>query len=471
VELIDANEPDIGFGFKLTRENQPPTITDLVAEPESPQEVGTAITLTADALDVDDDQLLYRFFLDDEPLTDWISENYWIWTTDEAGSFQVEAQVRDGMHAEPDGFDDRKSEQFEINEDVSKENEQLGPQISLAFSPDSQILASGSTDGNITLWDITSGMKIRNLNAFDWWILGVAFSPDGSTLASTALQDPAVRLWDTTSWTEISTLTSSADTAENAPFSIAFSPDSTTLAVADVYCEGKDNYCTGSSIVLWNMASNKEIGALIDPDSWTFCLAFSPDGRYLASGSGDSTITLWDVASQTKIGTFAGHSGNVMSVAFSPDGRTLASGSNDNTIKLWDLTSRMEIGTLVGHSGSVLSVAFSPDGQILASGGGCGDFKVRLWDLASQIEIGTFYGHAGPVFSVAFSPDGRALASAGSTDCTVKLWNVASQIEIATLGLPASPSECIELAPEMQSDCRTPDSKKCHENVDLVMTV
>ncbi|CAD5955627.1 putative WD repeat-containing protein alr3466 [Planktothrix agardhii] len=232
---------------------------------------------------------------------------------------------------------------------------------------------------------------------------------------TTTLPTPAAQV----SWqnpTLVTTLTGHSDAVS----SVAFSPDGRTLASGSF-----DN-----RIKLWDVQSQREIATLTGHSSYVTSVAFSPDGRTLASGSDDNTIKLWDVQSQRQIATLTGHSSFVLSVAFSPDGRTLASGSWDTTIKLWDVHSQGEIATLTGHSSFVLSVAFSPDGRTLASGSW--DTTIKLWDVHSQGEIATLTGHSDFVRSVAFSPDGRMLAS-GSKDKTIKLWDVRSQRQIATL--------------------------------------
>ncbi|ACK68582.1 WD-40 repeat protein [Gloeothece citriformis PCC 7424] len=278
-----------------------------------------------------------------------------------------------------------------------------------------RILASGSQDGTIKLWNLESGTEIRTLKGHDQTVWSVSFSLDGKTLASGSV-DKTIKLWNLESGTEIRTLKGHDQTV----WSVSFSPNGKTLASGSV----------DKTIKLSNLESGAEIRTLKGHDSSITSVSFSPDGKTLASGSMDKTIKLWNLETGKEIRTLKGHDDSVNSVSISPDGKTLASGSDDKTIKLSNLESGTEIRTLKGHDDAVNSVSFSPNGKTLASGSR--DNTVKLWNLQSGAEIRTIRGHDDTVWSVSFSPDGKTLAS-GSWDGTIKLWNLERGEEILTL--------------------------------------
>ncbi|THC87732.1 hypothetical protein EYZ11_012821 [Aspergillus tanneri] len=281
--------------------------------------------------------------------------------------------------------------------------------FSVAFSLDGGLLASGSSDNTVRLWDPITGTLQQTLEGHSDWVRSVTFSPDGRLMAS-ASSDNTIRLWDTATGSLQQTLEGHLGSV----WSVAFSPDGQILASGSY----------DQTMRIWDLATCTLRQTLKGHLGSVQSVAFSPDGRLLASASGDNTIRLWDPATGSLQQTLEGHLGSVWSVAFSPDGQLLASGSSDQTIRLWNASTGTIHQTLEGHLDWLRSVVFSPDdGRLLASSDN--GQVVRLWDTITGTLVQKLEGHVNSVWSVAFSPDGRLLAS-GSYDQTVRLWDPAA---------------------------------------------
>ncbi len=275
----------------------------------------------------------------------------------------------------------------------------------------SYLLASGSFDGKVRLWDIDAGECLSILEEHTDRVWSVHWSPDGKILASSS-SDRMVKLWEVSSGKCLKSLRGHSQAIRT----LAFSPDGKTLA------SGSDDH----SIRLWNYQTGEALRVLNGHSSWISSIAFSPTHCLLASGSEDQSVRLWDIETNLCLKTLQGHSNGVWSVAFNPQGTTLATGSQDGVIRFWDSKTGTCITSLQGHHSWVWSVAFSPNsaypvGGILASGSE--DRTIKLWDILTGQLLRTLEGHKDAVFSVLFSPDGQTLCS-GSLDGTIKLWDI-----------------------------------------------
>ena len=278
--------------------------------------------------------------------------------------------------------------------------------FSVAFSPDSKCILSGSWDGTLKLWNLNAGKEIRTFSGHTSLVSSVAFSPDGKFVLSGS-NDNTLKLWDIETGKEIRTFLGHT----YAVSSVAFSPDG-KFALSGSY----DN-----TLKLWDMNSGKEVRSFSGHTDWITSVVFSPDGKFALSGSYDNTLKLWEIETGKEVKTFSGHFGAVNSVAYSPGGKLVLSGSNDNTLRLWEIETGKEIRTFSGHIFFVYNVAFSPDGKFALSGSQDGTLK--LWDIETGKVARTFSGHTNYVYTVSFSPDGK-FALSGSEDKTLKLWEI-----------------------------------------------
>lgn len=278
----------------------------------------------------------------------------------------------------------------------------------VAFSPDGRILASGSEDKTIILWDAGARHRIRTLTGHVRAITALAFSADSRLLASGSA-DKTIEVDDTATGRVRATL---RDTKEIV--AVALSPDSRWLASS-----------TDENIKIWDVSAG-EVVRTMSHDDMIRDLAFSPDGRLLASASTDSTVGVWEVATGRRLGGRLQHDDGVDAVAFSPDGRLLASAGKDKFVKLWATDTWGTIQTLAADE-RVSYVSFSSDGGLLLSiseGGKIRVWRAPTWGLAATLVSEKADG----ANAWAFSPDARALAI-GTND---------GEVRVQTLRLPPS---------------------------------
>jgi WD40 repeat protein len=317
----------------------------------------------------------------------------------------------------------------------SSTNSHASNVTAIAFSPDGSLLASASLDCTIRVWSTTNWANLQTLSGHTNGVASVAFSPDGQKIVSGSI-DGTVEIWNWSSGACLLTIAAHALPVT----ATVFSPDGTRVI------SGSDD----DTVRIWSASNGSAVLTLGGQRDYVGSVAFSPDGTLCASAGGDQTIQVRNAISGTLVTTLPGHTDFVSAIAFSADSSVLASGGGplDPTIKLWRLSDGAVLRTIAASTNGVMALAFSPDGSILASGGDYTEQSIQLWNASNGSLLRTLAGHTNGVTALAFSQDGNSLASGGRRfDNGVKIWSVTNGALVQSLSGHSNNIESVAFAP------------------------
>ncbi len=284
------------------------------------------------------------------------------------------------------------------------------PVSSLAFDKGGKLLAVGTgayrVAGSLQLWDVVKNEKKWQTTEFKFGVPGVAFSSKDQQLAIGNFADNFLRLYNVADGERLKELRGHRSKVHG----VAYSPNGKYLATSSL----------DRDVKLWDTATNREVKTFVGHKDYVFSVEFSPDGTQLLTASADKTVRMWNVESGKQVHELTGHQGMIQQAVFSRDGSLIITGGSDNNGRVYDSASGDYLFSLRGHRNKVESVAFSPNGQLIATGSS--DRTVRLWDATCGAEVFKLT-QEGIVRAVMFTPDGKHLAT-GCDDNTVKLWDV-----------------------------------------------